>query len=585
VNATNTPKFYFAFAFLLAVVAWVAITQKSLRFRAIENPTIIWGIYTVCFMQACYGIFQFESWLPSNHSKFAITGSFDNPAGFAALLSLAFSIGLFLLAKGKTVERYLIVAGLIVMVTAIFLSGSRAGMLAIVLSTGTFLLAKKNIRHNIRQFKYYKLVLFLLSSLLVGSTFLLYYQKKDSADGRLLIWKVSSEMIKDKPAFGHGYRAFQAKYMDYQAAYFRNNPDSKFKLLADNVKHPFNEFLKVAVEFGIAGLAVILLIILFVLRKIIELENENRALVLSGFASFFVLACFSYPLQYISTWLLLVFYFLALRLLKEIRIGNTPVSVITRITIVVACIFALSHLVRQVSAEKRWKTIAMNSLRGNTEKMLPEYRKLHLAFLKRNPFFLYNYGAELNIAGRHAESIVILNACQKLFNDYDLQMLLADNYHKKGELEEAVQIYQHASYMIPCRFLPVYQLFKIYREANQREMAVKYAREIVNKKMKIPSFTVTSIISEAKDYLKENEMSCRNFEIHEELSCLFNIKKIIPFPIIHANKCKFQHLPIKQDIINDQKLICQTVVELIKNTLPSQEYLSYARPPKGLLPP
>ena len=47
-------------------------------------------------------------------------------------------------------------------------------------------------------------------------------------------------MIKDKPITGHGIGAFEAKYMDYQAAYFKTYPDSKFVMLADNVKHPFN---------------------------------------------------------------------------------------------------------------------------------------------------------------------------------------------------------------------------------------------------------------------------------------------------------------------------------------------------------
>ncbi|MGV8138576.1 MAG: O-antigen ligase family protein [Mangrovibacterium sp.] len=312
VNATNTPKFYFAFAFSLAVVAWGAVARKSLRFRAIENQTILWGIYTVCFLQACYGVFQFVGWLPSNHSRFAITGSFDNPAGFAAVLSLAFPLGLFLLAEAKTVERYLIVGGLIVMATAVFFSGSRAGMLAIVFSSTASLLAKKNVLRSVRQFKSYKLVLFFLSGLVIGGALILYYQKKDSADGRLLVWKVSAEMIKNEPVIGHGYGTFQAKYMDYQAEYFKSNPDSKFKILADNVRHPFNEFIKIAVEFGIAGLAVILSVILLVTWKMLKSENENRALALSGLVSFFVLACFSYPLQYVGTWLLLVFYFSAL---------------------------------------------------------------------------------------------------------------------------------------------------------------------------------------------------------------------------------------------------------------------------------
>jgi len=143
----------------------------------------------------------------------------------------------------------------------------------------------------------------------------------------------------------------------------------------------------------------------------------------------------------------------------------------------------------------------MSSLKGNTEEMLPEYRKLYLSGLKRNPFFLYNYGAELNVAGKFDESIAILIACKKRFNDYDLQMLMADNYYKKGETEKAIQAYQHASNMIPCRFLPIYQLFEIYKEAGEKEMAVKYAGKIVNKKVKVPSATISFIQREASEFL------------------------------------------------------------------------------------
>ncbi len=58
-------------------------------------------------------------------------------------------------------------------------------------------------------------------------------------------------MIKDKPIVGHGIGAFEAHYMEYQASYFERHPDSKYTMLADNVKHPFNEFLLVGVQLGV----------------------------------------------------------------------------------------------------------------------------------------------------------------------------------------------------------------------------------------------------------------------------------------------------------------------------------------------
>lgn len=504
VNETNSSKFYFVLVCLLIASIFVAISQKRLTIFAIKSKPIFWSVSFTCFMLACYGLFQYVGWFPSNHSKFVITGSFDNPAGFAAVISMGIPIGLFLISKAKKVEQYLEGLSLIVIVVAVFLTGSRAGVLSILMSSFVFILFQSNIIIRIKLFRYYKLFSSLTIVILLAGTFMLYHWKMDSANGRLLIWKVSAEMIKDKPILGHGYGAFQAKYMDYQAEYFQNNPNSNYGLLADNTKHPFNEFLKVAVEFGLIGLAIILSFVLFILWKTIKSKSEERVLVLSGLASFVVFACFSYPLQYVAVWLLLAFYLSTLLPSKEIEIKNTPISILTRGVVVIASAFFLVHTFGLISAEMKWKTIAMSSLRGNIEEMLPEYEKLYSTSLRQNPFFLYNFGAELNVIGKFDKSVELLNECKKFFNDYDLQMLLADNYYKRGEIAKAIQTYKHASNMIPCRFVPLYKLFEIYKETAQRSNAEKYANEIKNKKLKVPSFTVISIKAQADDYLNEN---------------------------------------------------------------------------------
>lgn len=83
--------------------------------------------------------------------------------------------------------------------------------------------------------------------------------EKDSADGRLLIWRCGLEMVKDAPWTGHGVGSFEAKYMDYQADYFKEyGSQNRYAMLADNVKQPFNEYLGVLINFGIVGLALLL---------------------------------------------------------------------------------------------------------------------------------------------------------------------------------------------------------------------------------------------------------------------------------------------------------------------------------------
>lgn len=43
---------------------------------------------------------------------------------------------------------------------------------------------------------------------------------------------------KDAPWLGHGIGSFEARYMDYQADYFRQYGLNRYSMLADNVKHP-----------------------------------------------------------------------------------------------------------------------------------------------------------------------------------------------------------------------------------------------------------------------------------------------------------------------------------------------------------
>ena len=262
VNTTNTPKFYFVIVFLLCSIILLAFKTRRINLNFLFHKKILWGGYLVCIIQSCYGISQFLGWFPSNNSKFVITGSFDNPAGFVTGLAVFFPIGLFLIVGSKRTQRYIAVIGLVLIIISVFLSKSRTGVLAVLISFLIFFLFEGTIIHKFRKLRYHKVLLILFLTLFITEIFYLCYQKKDSISGRLLIWKISSIMIKDKPAIGHGFGGFKAKYMDYQADYFIKNPNSKFKLLADNVKHPFNEFIKITVEYGIIGLTTVFIIVL-----------------------------------------------------------------------------------------------------------------------------------------------------------------------------------------------------------------------------------------------------------------------------------------------------------------------------------
>ena len=503
VNKENTVKFYFTVFSFLLVSLYLSLLKNEKRrtvLRELTSFKILKGFYIVGIFQSLYGLCQYIGWFASNNYFFPITGSFDNPAGFSAILSILYPIGVVWCIESKKLEKHALLISLGLLFFSISISSSRTGLLAVIISTILIFTLKlqfvskiKSSTKNIGVVTFF-FVFFLIA--IVG----FYKAKPNSANGRFLIWKVSTEMIKDKPLIGFGYNGFKAHYMDYQAKYFKQNPKSKYSQLADNVSHPFNEFIKIFINHGALGLLITLAVIFFFFKRILLLEPFKRYLFLGILVSFFMFSIFSYPLYYTPIWFLLMYSALI------VVLDGTPIkkfSKKTRVIIGTICFAGIIFFSFRMYLELKWKKIATKSLQGQTEQMLNEYETMY-PYLNHNAFFLYNYGAELNFIGEYKKSIKLLDECKQQFNDYDLQMLLADNYYHIGNAKNAIKIYKHAEFMIPCRFLPLYEQFEIYQKKDTVK-ANAIAKSIVKKQVKVKSSTVESIITKAENYLNHGK--------------------------------------------------------------------------------
>ena len=153
-------------------------------------------------------------------------------------------------------------------------------------------------------------------------------------------------------------------------------------------------------------------------------------------------------------------------------------------------------------AEREWHRISCLSLNGRTEEVLTDYARLY-PFMRENPLFLYNYGAELHVAGLWTASLSILTECVRGLNDMDVQMLLADNYSRLGEYDRAERHYRRAARMCPNRFMPLYRLVKLYGQTGRDAEARQLAGEIIVKPVKVPSFRVDRMKREMEKYLRK----------------------------------------------------------------------------------
>ena len=490
-DAETAPKVYWAlFGAALFSLGCVA-TAFSGRGEA-KKPHFIGisaAIVLCAVSQAVYALLQWSGACPSA-GPFPACGSFDNPAGLASALAFSLPFGLHLAENCQRPLRSALCVAMALTACAILASGSRSGMLAMGAVLPAYLLTKRRRTRS-------ALFLTLLAAAAAVAAAGLYHYKKDSADGRLLIWQCTWELIKESPWTGHGPGGFQAHYMEAQADYFRQHPDSPYARLADDVKAPFNEYLGLWTNFGLTGLLAAAAVIALLHRAWRRHSYGSSLPAALCLLSVGVFSMFSYPFRYPHTWM-----FTGLSAAVLLLNAYPPDSRLRR-AIAVPAAFGLCLLsafaLRRMQAEIRWCDAANRSFCGQTEQMLPIYAKLYTE-MKDEPLFLYNYAAELNVAGRYSESLHMGKESERRMADYPTQLLLADNCRLLGHHDDAERHLWQAAYMCPNRFVPLYELHRLYKALGDTTGMCRTADAILRKPVKVDSPQVRRIIAEMKRF-------------------------------------------------------------------------------------
>lgn len=443
-------------------------------------------------LQAILGISQYWGLVNSN-SNIGILGSFDNPAGFAICLAISSPFTLPLIQAKQNWKKIIGYAVLVIITFAIFYSKSRTGLLAI----GCVLGYIGWIEWTGQSYVIKRSLLLILGSALLGGMAYLFVTKKESSLGRLLIWQISTTQIleKNNMLLGNGADSFLMSYMPAQGCYFQNHPTDNRLLLADNVIHPFNEYLLVLIEYGIVGLFLLVLIVFLVIRANVRYISPY----ILSFASLLLCSFFSYPFRYAYVWLIVAYLLANLSVRSSIFITIT----LSRMRLVKGVLLILSGLglfvcVQEIKKEIEWNQSFHLAMEGSKE-WVSKYERLFSQW--QSPFFLYNYAALLNRDQNFDKSNQILHLCEKYYNDYDVQMLFADNYYNLQCFNLAEQYYKNAANMIPSRVMPNYCLWKMYKFLGYEEKALQLAKVILMKKVKVNNLISYKIKDEVQQYL------------------------------------------------------------------------------------
>jgi tetratricopeptide (TPR) repeat protein len=467
---------------------------------------------------------QLYGMAPVYHGQFKITGHFFNPAPYAGFLvaSLPFALLLSAVRPNTILNRTIYWSGYLsvcLILVAIPSTRSRAaylGLAAVLLLWFFFryhpLLYLKRVLNTPlkRKFAYWVAPLLLVAVLTT-----LYLFKKDSASGRLLIWKVAAHTIAERPLTGHGFNTAQATLAPAQANYFvTGSGTEREQMLAGSVRWVFNEFLQIASETGLIGLALFLLVVGFALlyKLPASLSLQNRLAIGAARASvvgILVFGCFSYPFYSLPV-TLLFFFSLAILAALQPNLLNRAAKVYNPILkpVLFAGIIALSvFYIRQIPKLKQaywlWDEAGQLYQMGAYTEANESFAEAY-PVLSHNGLFLQQYGKSLAMEEEYTQAIEILCQATSYYNDEFTGITLGNCYQAIGDYANAETQYLLAANTVPHKFYPLYLLAKLYNESGQTEKATAMAKELLRKEIKVPSKAIEEIKAEMQQLIDNN---------------------------------------------------------------------------------
>lgn len=418
------------------------------------------SIIAVCTVEAVYSLLQLYGVLPSLHSIFKVTGSFYNPGPLGGFIAVSIPILLHKIFESETnkTAKYILYTALIINAIALPSTLSRTAWIAAIVSTIYVLVGNGKlvgVRASLPAYikKHSRVFIILLAFLMTIGAFFLWHIKRDSALGRLLLWKISALAIADAPILGSDN--FAAAYGAAQEEYFANNdaPISE-KLAAGAPDYAFNEYLQIGVEYGLLVLILVLTALIIIIRK----SLLNKSLGLSGaLIAIMVFAFASYPLH------LPVFVAVALLIFFGIIINSSRkiFAILIPVAVILFSSFNLSSLNQKstnVTSWSRMQILYRNKCYGD---VVNRYSTIYDA-MSWNPRFVYEYGHSLYKTKQYEAAIPILENAARHSADPMPLNVLGECHQALHQFTAAESYYRRAANRIPSRLYPHYLLYFLY---------------------------------------------------------------------------------------------------------------------------
>ena len=320
-------------------------------------------------------------WVPMSLSPAA---TFGNPNMAADYLTMVLPLMIAMSFKQKAIVRYVRLISVLLVTVFLFYARSRGAWLAVVcaLIYMTFLYVKRDYKINMRLVWAVPTLLLIICIVIISLAPGLRYKLEDTAlsEYRLVAWRNSLEMIKEKPLLGFGAGNFKIIYPAYS---HKAVPDMALDT-TKSLGKAHNDYIQTAVELGITGMLLFVLLPIFGLiiayRIISNSKNYPMGFITVGIAggiiSFMVGSFFSFYMERANPPLLLLTYLSMLAILystyfpvknmAKIRVPNT-VGILFICCLLIAGVSLVRFNFKNIMCE-RYYFIAMGMEKQGSQK-------------------------------------------------------------------------------------------------------------------------------------------------------------------------------------------------------------------------
>lgn len=443
--------------------------------------------------EALLGIIQCYGGAASHHSLYAATGSFYNPGPFGGFLALFAPVALYgMLARDKrhAVERWVATGVFFLILVVLPVTMSRTAWAAALVGCAATLV--HCYAEPLKQWVVRHRTVCIAAGIAAGIVLLVgcvaaWHLKRDSADGRMLIWKTTAGIIGRYPLTGCGFGHFGGAYGQQQAERFAHNGFSGREMyVAGAPEDAFNEYLQITAEGGVIGG------LLFVAAAGAGVWGlwHRRAVtggLCFGALALLIFACASYPFS-LAEFILTSLFLLAAAApaARGITLPGRLLWVVWTLAAWPAVYLCWRHELPRAEAYRAWRTDHVMYDMKLYEQVAQSAAAQYI-YLKAEPRFLYEYGHALHFTGEYARSNALLSEGAAQSADPMFWNVMGNNYKAMGESAEAERCYRQAYNILPNRLYPLYLLARLYRDTDQRDKCLSMCDRILKFQEKITS--------------------------------------------------------------------------------------------------